>query len=244
MEGLPTPSMAPHLLGPSCEPATAHKMVPPWRRRHASAAADPPAEAADDRVLEEIHEALMTGQPDKKPKQQHPTPMQPCPPAYPPPTALLRADGHLRAEPLASPPVPPLRQHGANAADAAYGLMALRFGVASKNQHRGGRLLTELPCEMAGCGRLRESAACRFCAVHCVRQEQEPCRVHWDFPQRCQVRTTFCMAKRPSNAQCVYCRAHCADPECGYHQQPPKQSSNRTRGLRSATRWQERQSAS
>ena len=134
----------------------------------------------------------MTGQPDKKPKQQHPTPMQPCPPAYPPPTALLRADGHLRAEPLASPPVPPLRQHGANAADAAYGLMALRFGVASKNQHRGGRLLTELPCEMAGCGRLRESAACRFCAVHCVRQEQEPCRVHWDFPQRCQVHTTFC----------------------------------------------------
>lgn len=190
--------------------------------------------------------------------------MQPCPPACPPPPALLRVDGHLRAEPLASSPVHPLRQHGANAADAAYGLMAtpapkpspplprapapsahppppaLRFGVASNNQHRGGRLLTELPCEMAGCGRLRESAACRFCAVHCVRQEQEPCRVHWDFPQRCQVRTTFCMAKRPSTAQCLYCRAHCADPECGYHQQPPKQSSNRTRGLRSATRWQER----
>jgi hypothetical protein len=69
--------MAPHVLGPSYEPATAQKMVPPWRRRHASAAADPPVEAADNRVLEEIHEALMTGQPDKKPKQQHPKPMQP-----------------------------------------------------------------------------------------------------------------------------------------------------------------------
>ena len=192
----------------------------------------------------------------------------PRPPHHPPPPELLRADGHLHAEPLAPPPMPPLRQHGANAADAAHGLMATpapkpspplphapsppatppppaqRFGVVSTNQHRGGRLLTALPCEMAGCGRLRESAACRFCAVHCVRREQEPCRAHWDFPQRCQVRSTFCLAKRPSTAPCLYCRAHCADPECTYHQQPPKKSWNRTRGLRSATRWQERQSAS
>ena len=94
------------------------------------------------------------------------------------------------------------------------------------------------------CTNACESLDCASCAVHCI---DGSCRAHWDKPQRCQTTRAVCMHNHPSRvySDCLFCRQHCPmeGGPCSYHSAPAKKSSNRTRGLRSQTRYMERRAA-
>ena len=93
-------------------------------------------------------------------------------------------------------------------------------------------------CTAPGCQREREAEGCELCVLCC---QWEWCSVHFDRPGKCRFRGCQHQAPRirpdGSLPQCPwrFCRRHCPDPDrCQYHSLPARQSTNRTRGVRSA----------
>ena len=133
------------------------------------------------------------------------------------------------------PPRPPSPAH-AGADDHGAGV-----DRAAKAPRWGARVRvpgTALYCMAPDCQRKREAADCQWCVWHC---QWEGCRVHWDRPGRCQ--HPGCQHQAPrvrpgeSRLECHWrcCRQHCPHPDrCEYHKEPPRPSTNRTRGVRSA----------
>ena len=102
-------------------------------------------------------------------------------------------------------------------------------------------------CTAPGCQREREAEGCQLCVLCC---QWEWCSVHCDLPRKCRFRGCQHQAPRirpdGSLPQCPwrFCRRHCPDPDrCAYHSLPARQSTNRTRGARSAAAWAQRQTA-
>ena len=126
--------------------------------------------------------------------------------------------------PLPPPPPPPPTAEGADRA---------------AKKKAGKRRVTEEFCRAQGCWKLTELskvASCASCALH---SKDKTCRVHWDIPGKCA--DVGCQLKHPDGNECKFCRKHCTDPDCVPHNKPPRPSTNKSRGLRSQTKWEEKQ---
>ena len=103
----------------------------------------------------------------------------------------------------------------------------------------------DLWCAHPQCQEALVSAECSFCIVHCEWRwptaDAPMCKVHWDFPQRCQTPLTSCPKKGPDDESCRYCRTHCPDRDnCVHHRYPARPPNNKTRGKRATARYDSR----
>ena len=102
--------------------------------------------------------------------------------------------------------------------------------------------MTDQKCATDGCDRFTESPNCPLCANCCDFGTRSWCRAHWEFPGRCQTDTEWCHHQAPHDCIMCECNKHCTSPNCERHRNPPDRhpSNNRTPGLRSLLRAEER----
>ena len=235
-EGFPGPRWTPEAIG-SCFPAYMAPCPPQPRPRSPPPRSSPPPRPPPPRAATFHSSAPAPPEPHRWLQR-----FSVARPARSPIQAALAASAPPPPpRPSESPRPPPRPDHpdaDAGIADADADDHGVEVVRAAKAPRRGARMVTSLHCMAPDCQRKREAEACQWCVVHC---EWALCRVHWNRPGRCQFSGCQHQAPqvRPGESRLVCrwkcCRQHCPDPDrCQYHKLPPRPSTNRTRGVRSA----------